>query len=83
MHAVADEGVLAREIAEVIGRHLNLPVVSLPIEKTGEHFGWLGAFFTLDIPASSTLTQQRFGWLPMQPDLLADLDQGHYFKNQM
>lgn len=81
LHAIGDEGVSAREIAEVIGRHLNLPVVSVPVEKVGEHFGWLGAFFSLDIPASSALTQQRFGWHPVQPGLIADLDQNHYFNN--
>lgn len=81
LHGVGDEGVSSREIAEMIGRHLNLPVVSVPVEKASEHFGWLGAFFSLDIPASSALTQQRFGWQPVQPDLLADLDQGHYFND--
>ncbi|MBX3086710.1 MAG: SDR family oxidoreductase [Anaerolineae bacterium] len=81
LHGVGDERVSSREIAEMIGRHLNLPVVSVPVEKAGEHFGWLGAFFSLDIPASSALTQQRFGWRPVQPGLLADLDQGHYFND--
>lgn len=81
LHGVADEGVAVRDIAEVIGRHLNVPVVSLPVENASEHFGFLGAFFSLDIPASSRLTQQRFEWHPAQPGLLADLDQGHYFDN--
>lgn len=81
LHAVGDEGVSSREIAEVIGRHLDLPVASVPVEQASEHFGWLGAFFALDIPASSALTQQRFGWRPVQLGLLADLDQGHYFRN--
>lgn len=80
LHAVGDEGVTARTIAEVIGRHLNLPVVSVPVEQAGAHFGWLGAFFQLDMPASSTLTQARFDWQPAQPGLIADLDQGHYFQ---
>jgi len=80
-HGVADEGVPVREIAAVIGRRLNIPVVALPVEEAGEHFGWLGAFFSLDIPASSTLTQQRLGWHPAESALLADLDQDHYFKN--
>lgn len=57
MHAVGEEGVPARAIAEVIGRHLDVPVVSLPPQDVAEHFGWIGAFFALDIPASSTLTQ--------------------------
>lgn len=80
LHAVGDEGVSSRQIAEVIGRHLNLPVVSVPVAEAEQRFGWLGAFFRLDIPASSALTQQRFDWHPAQPGLLADLDAGHYFK---
>jgi len=83
LHPIGDEGVPTRAIAEVIGRHLNLPVVSVPAEQAGEHFGWLGAFFALDIPVSSRLTQQRFGWQPTQPGLLADLEEGHYFTNEM
>lgn len=81
LHAVGDEGVTSRAIAEVIGRHLNIPVVSVPVEQATEHFGWIGAFFSLDTPASSALTQQRFGWQPKQPGLLADLEQGHYFNH--
>lgn len=81
LHGVAEEGVPVRDIAGVIGRHLNVPVVTQPIEEAGKHFGWLGHFFSLDLPASSTLTQQRLGWHPVQPSLLADLDQEHYFKN--
>ena len=80
LHGVADEGVPTREIAAMIGRHLNLPVVALPAEEISGHFGWLGAFFALDIPASSALTQQRFDWHPTQPSLLADLDQDYYFQ---
>jgi len=79
LHPIGDEGVPTREIAEVIGRHLSLPVVALPAEQAGEHFGWLAAFFALDIPVSSTLTRQRFGWQPTQPGLIADLEEGHYF----
>jgi nucleoside-diphosphate-sugar epimerase len=78
-HGVADEGVLTREIAEVIGRHLNLPVVAKSPEEAADHFGFLGLFFGLDCAASSTLTQDRLGWTPVQPGLIADLDQGHYF----
>ncbi|CAN5468744.1 SDR family oxidoreductase [soil metagenome] len=83
LHPIGDEGVPTRAIAEVIGRHLNVPVVAVPVEKAGEHFGWLGAFFALDIPVSSTLTQQRFGWQPTQAGLLADLEEGHYFHQEM
>ncbi len=80
LHAVGDEGVLVRDIAEVIGRHLNIPVVSLPAEEVSEHFGWVGSFFSMNIPASSMLTQQRFGWHPTQLGLLADLDHDYYYK---
>jgi nucleoside-diphosphate-sugar epimerase len=83
LHAVADEGVPVREIAGVIGRRLDVPVVSVPVEEAGEHFGFLGNFFSVDSPASSTLTQQRLGWHPVQPGLLADLDQEYYFTNEV
>jgi nucleoside-diphosphate-sugar epimerase len=79
-HAVADEGVPTREIAEVIGRHLEVPVVSVAPEDAGEHFGWMGAFFGIDAPASSALTQERLGWRPAHIGLIADLEQGHYFE---
>jgi nucleoside-diphosphate-sugar epimerase len=82
LHGVGDEGVPLRDIAGVIGRHLNLPTVSVTAEDAGGHFGWLAAFASIDSPASSTLTQQRLGWHPVQPGLLADLEQGHYFKNE-
>ena len=80
LHAVGDEGVPVREIAGVIGRRLGVPVVALPVEEAGSHFGFIGSIFSLDCPASSTLTQQRLGWHPVQPGLLADLDQEYYFK---
>ncbi len=80
LHAIADEGVPVRAIAEIIGRHLNLPVVAIAPENAGEHFGWLGAFIGADAPASSALTRAMLGWQPTQPGLLADLDQGHYFQ---
>lgn len=79
LHGVADEGVPTRTIAEVIGRHLHLPVVSIPREQAGAHFGWLGTFFAADIPASSVLTRDLLGWRPTHPGLIDDLDQGHYF----
>jgi hypothetical protein len=79
---VADEGVPVREIAEVIGRRLAIPVVSVPVEEAGKDFGFLGNFFSLDSPASSTLTQQLLGWHPVQPGLLADLDHEYYFKHE-
>jgi len=80
LHAVAEEGIPVREIAEVIGRQLNLPVVSIPVEQAGEHFGFLGGFFSMDTPASSALTRERFDWQPAQITLLEDLEAGHYFK---
>jgi nucleoside-diphosphate-sugar epimerase len=79
-HAVGDEGVPTREIAEVIGRHLRVPVVSIAPEEADDHFGWIGAFFALDAPASSALTRERMGWEPVHPGLIADLEEGHYFK---
>ncbi len=80
LHGVGDEGVPVREIAEVIGRHLNLPVTSLAEDQAAEHFGFLGAFFAADLPASSAITQQMLGWHPVQPGLIADLEEGHYFE---
>lgn len=72
-HAVAEEGVPAREIAEVIGAGLGVPVVSLSPEEAREHFGWLAMFVGLDMPASSAWTRQRLGWEPTGPGLIADL----------
>ena len=82
LHAVADEGVPVRAIAEVIGRHLELPVVAISPENAGEHFSFLAGFLALDSPASSVLTRELLGWQPVHPGLLADLDQGHYFTNK-
>ena len=79
-HAVAEEGITGREIAEVIGRGLKVPVVSLPSEEAPAHFGWLGAFAGWDLPASSALTQERLGWHPTGPGLIADLEQMQYFE---
>jgi nucleoside-diphosphate-sugar epimerase len=75
LHAVADEGVPVRDIAEVIGRHLNLPAASVPAED----FGFLGMVLAVDQPASSALTRELLGWQPVQPGLIEDLDKGHYF----
>jgi nucleoside-diphosphate-sugar epimerase len=79
LHGVADEGVPIREIAEVIGRHLDLPVVSISPEDAAEHFAWLAGFLAADSPASSALTRELVGWQPTHPGLIDDLDQGHYF----
>jgi nucleoside-diphosphate-sugar epimerase len=78
-HAVAEEGVSMREIAEVIGRGLKVPVVSLSPEEASAHFGWLALFAGLDMPASSALTRQRLGWSPTGPGMIADLEQMRYF----
>jgi len=74
-NAVAEEGVSMREIAEVIGRGLKLPVISLSEEEAQAHFGWLAMFAGFDMPASSALTRQRLGWHPTGPGLIADLEQ--------
>jgi nucleoside-diphosphate-sugar epimerase len=78
-HAVAEEGVPLREIAEAIGRGLKLPVVSKTPEQAAEHFGFLGFFVGGDMPASSAQTQQRLGWHPTGPGMTADLEQMRYF----
>jgi nucleoside-diphosphate-sugar epimerase len=80
LHAVGDEGVPIRSIAEVIGRHLDVPVVSVAPEQGAEHFGFLAAFIGADCPASSALTRELVGWEPVHPGLLEDLDRGHYFR---
>ncbi|GHO99651.1 putative NAD-dependent epimerase/dehydratase [Reticulibacter mediterranei] len=82
LHGVADEGVPTRAIADVIGRHLDLPVVAISPENAGEHFGWLGTAISTDNPTSSALTRELLGWHPVQPGLLADLDHDYYFKNE-
>ena len=81
LHVVAEEGVPVHDIAEVIGRHLSLPVVAISPEDAGEHFAWLGAFLALDAPASSALTRELMGWQPTHPGLIDDLDEGHYFRD--
>jgi nucleoside-diphosphate-sugar epimerase len=80
LHAIADEGVPVRAIAEVIGRQLDLPVVAVAAGDADQHFGWLGRFLALDTPASSALTRELTGWLPTGPGLIDDLDKGHYFR---
>jgi nucleoside-diphosphate-sugar epimerase len=79
-HAVADQGVPFREIAGVIGKNLNVPVVSKSQEEAFEHFGFLGHFVGIDSPASSELTQKWLGWRPVQPGLIPDIDHPRYFK---
>ncbi|MFJ4716392.1 SDR family oxidoreductase [Streptomyces sp. NPDC088785] len=78
-HAVAEEGVPFRRVAEVIGRRLGLPVLSRTPEEADAHFGIDAYFAGADVPASSTLTRRRLGWRPLGPSLLADLDRDGYY----
>jgi len=80
LHAMSEEGVATREIAEAIGRGLDVPVTSIAPDDARNHFGWLGTFFAMDIPASSARTQELLGWTPGGPTLLEDLDAGSYFR---
>ncbi|MGW3146317.1 SDR family oxidoreductase [Streptomyces sp. NPDC001177] len=80
LHGVADEGVPFRDLAEVVGRHLNLPVEAVAPDEAVGHFGWLGTFAPLDCPTSSALTRKLLDWRPVQPGLLPDLEEGHYFR---
>ena len=79
LHAVGDVGVPFKTIAETIGRHLGVPVVSVPVDEGFNHFGFLGMFVALDNPTSSEATQELLGWKPLEPGLVEDLDLGHYF----
>ena len=78
-HAIADEGVPTRDIAEAIGRALGVPAESRTAEEAGPLLNFLAHFFAMDAPSSSKLTQQRLGWKPVEAGLLEDLAQGHYF----
>jgi nucleoside-diphosphate-sugar epimerase len=79
-HGVAEEGIPFRDIAQVIGKRLNVPVVSKSPKEAAKHFGMMGMFVTMDVPATSTQTQQRLGWHPAQPGLIPDVDRASYFK---
>lgn len=81
LHAVGEEGIPLREIADVIGRRLHLPVISTPTEAASGHFGWLAHFASQNVQASSKLTQERLGWQPEHAGLLLDLEGEYYFKN--
>jgi nucleoside-diphosphate-sugar epimerase len=78
-HAVAEQGVPFRDIAGVIGRRLNVPVVSKTPEEAAQHFGWFTHFAAMDNPASSAQTQEQMGWRPTRPGLISDLDHPRYF----
>lgn len=77
-HAVAEEGVPVHAIAEVIGTSLGVPVKSLSSDEAAEHFGWLGLFASMDLPASSAITRERLGWEPKGPGLIEDLLKMNY-----
>jgi nucleoside-diphosphate-sugar epimerase len=81
LHAVADEGVAFREIAEAIGRNLNVPVKPIAAQDAADHFSYLGAFVGFDNPTTSTYTRELLGWQPTHPGLIDDLDEGHYFED--
>jgi nucleoside-diphosphate-sugar epimerase len=79
VHATAEEGVPSRDIAEAIGRGLDLPVKSIPADQAADHFGWIGPIFAADCPTSSEKTQREMDWHPTHNTLIEDLDAGYYF----
>jgi nucleoside-diphosphate-sugar epimerase len=79
-HGVAEEGVPFRDIAGLIGRRVDVPVVSKSPEEAASHFGWFAHFAALNVPASSRRTRELLGWQPQQPGLIADLERGRYFE---
>jgi nucleoside-diphosphate-sugar epimerase len=79
-HAVGDEGVPFRDIAGVIGRRLNIPVIGKSPEEAQEHFGWMGLFAGMDIAASARRTRELLGWEPKHPGLIEDIDRPGYFE---
>ncbi|WP_410822308.1 SDR family oxidoreductase [Micromonospora sp. 050-3] len=80
LHAAADEGVSFRQIATAIGRNLDIPVRSISPDEADNFFGFLGSFAQMDNPTSSAITRELLGWVPARPGLIADLDEGHYFR---
>lgn len=79
LHAIGDEGVPFWEIADVIGRQLDMPVRTISREDAPSHLGLFALFASMDMTASAALTEQRFGWHPLQPGRIADPEKGHYF----
>jgi nucleoside-diphosphate-sugar epimerase len=79
LHATGEEGVALRDVAEVIGRHLNIPLVSIAPEDAAAHFTWLASFLALDSPASNVATRVLMDWTPTHPGLLEDLDGDSYY----
>jgi len=80
VHAVADEGIPIRDVAEAIGEHLGVPVASIPTADAPTHFGFMGALLARDSPSSGAVARDLLGWEPTQPGLIADLETGHYFR---
>ena len=78
LHAVAEDGIPTRDIAQAIGRTLGLPVTSIAPDDVHDHFGWIGTFFGMDLAATSTVTRELLGWAPAGPTLIEDLDAGAY-----
>jgi nucleoside-diphosphate-sugar epimerase len=78
LHAVAEDGIPTRRIAEAIGRAFDLPVASIPSDDVQDHFGWIGAFFAMDLTATSIRTRELLGWTPTGPTLVEDIDTGAY-----
>ena len=78
LHAVAEDGIPTRGIAEAIGRTFGLPVTSIAPNDVQGHFGWIGTFFGMDLTATSTVTRELLGWTPAGPTLIEDLDAGAY-----
>ena len=78
LHAVAEQGVPTREIAEAIGRAFDLPVTPIAADDVADHFGWIGTYFAMDLAATSAATQELLGWTPTGPTLIEDLDTGAY-----
>jgi nucleoside-diphosphate-sugar epimerase len=78
LHAVAEEGIPTRDIAEAIGRALGLPVASIAPDDVQGHFGWIGTFFSMDLAATSAKTRELLGWAPEGPTLIEDIDAGGY-----
>ncbi|WP_061293087.1 SDR family oxidoreductase [Herbidospora cretacea] len=79
LHAVGEEGVPIREVAETFAAHLGVPAVSVTAERAGEYVGFLGGFWGIDGPAAAGITRDLLRWRPVHPGLVADLKEGHYF----